>query len=188
MRYRAASSSHAAAGYIAKELELTPNASLLLTVAIGPVSVQVPTDKRRTLVDSATTIWLVLAMLAHAPLTNLLFGCLQCEWFDDIAVLKRDRSLSCGDEPICLVTAGIFLPLFTIGFPVYMLIRLASFSTSWGQARLKRQQGDQYDATVGTYRRQFNFFVSKCMPHAFSQGTSRDQPVHAPHGPLTCRR
>jgi hypothetical protein len=46
-------------------------------------------DKQRALTDTATTFWLVLAMLAHAPLTNLLFGCLQCEWFDDIAVLKQ---------------------------------------------------------------------------------------------------
>jgi len=122
-----------------------------------------PAKKRSTLVDSATTIWLVLAMLAHAPLTNLLFGCLQCQWFDDIAVLKRDRSLGCGEEPMCLATAGVFVPLFTIGFPIYMLVRLASFSTPWGMARLKRQEGDQYNRTFRTYRRQFKFFVSKCM-------------------------
>ena len=121
-------------------------------------------SKRRSLADSATTIWLVLAMLAHAPLTNLILGCLQCEWFDDISVLKRDRALGCGEEPICLGTAGVFVPLFTIGFPMYMLSRLASFSTPWGQARLKREHGEHYDATVATYRRQFNFFVSKYEP------------------------
>ena len=121
-------------------------------------------SKRRILADSATTIWLVLAMLAHAPLTNLILGCLQCEWFDDISVLKRDRALGCGEEPICLGTAGVFVPLFTIGFPMYMLSRLASFSTPWGQARLKRQYGEHYDATVAQYRRQFNFFVSKYEP------------------------
>ena len=134
----------------------------------GPSAVggQVRADKRGSLADSSTTIWLVLAMLAHAPLTNLLFGCLQCEWFDDIAVLKRDRALACGEEPICLGTAGIFVPLFTIGFPIYMLTRLASFSTPWGQARLRRQQGEKYDMTVKQYRRQFNFFVSKCAPNA----------------------
>ena len=116
-----------------------------------------------------------------------LFGtCASMQLTAAIALVELVRDVA--GHRLCLVTAGIFLPLFTIGFPVYMLIRLASFSTSWGQARLKRQQGDQYDATVGTYRRQFNFFVSKCMPHASSQGTSRDQPVHAPHGPLTCRR
>jgi hypothetical protein len=121
-------------------------------------------SKRRILADSATTIWLVLAMLAHAPLTNLILGCLQCEWFDDISVLKRDRALGCGEEPICLGTAGVFVPLFTIGFPMYMLSRLASFSTPWGQARLKRQYGEHYNATVAQYRRQFNFFVSKYEP------------------------
>ena len=121
-------------------------------------------SKRRSLADSATTIWLVLAMLAHAPLTNLILGCLQCEWFDDISVLKRDRALGCGEEPICLGTAGVFVPLFTIGFPMYMLSRLASFSTPWGQARLKREHGEHYDATLATYRRQFNFFVSKYEP------------------------
>ena len=121
-------------------------------------------SKRRSLADSATTIWLVLAMLAHAPLTNLILGCLQCEWFDDISVLKRDRALGCGEEPICLGTAGVFVPLFTIGFPMYMLSRLASFSTPWGQARLKREHGDNYNAMVAKYRRQFNFFVSKYEP------------------------
>jgi len=120
-----------------------------------------PADKQRTLADSATTIWLVLAMLAHAPLTNLLFGCLQCEWFDDLAVVKRDRALGCGEEPVCLATAGIFLPLFTLGFPLYLLYRLASYSTPWGQALLRRQQGEHYDATVAQYSRRFNFFVSK---------------------------
>lgn len=129
------------------------------------MSFQMPAKKRLALADSATSIWLVLAMLAHAPLTNLLFGCLQCQWFDDISVLQRDRALVCGEEPTCLATAGIFVPLFTIGFPVYMLIRLASFSTLWGQARLKRQEGEHYDATVAKYSRQFNFFVSKCTPH-----------------------
>ena len=121
-------------------------------------------SKRRSLADSATAIWLVIVMLAHAPLTNLILGCLQCEWFDDISVLKRDRALGCGEEPICLGTAGVFIPLFTIGFPMYMLSRLASFSTLWGQARLKREHGDNYDATVAKYRRQFNFFVSKYEP------------------------
>lgn len=42
-----------------------------------------------------------------------------------------------------------------------MFTRLASFSTPWGQARLKRRQGEHYDQTVAQYRRQFNFFVSK---------------------------
>ena len=76
---------------------------------------------------------------------------------------SQDRALSCA-EPLCLATAGVFVPLFTIGFPVYMLLRLASFSTPWGQARLRRRQGEHYDATVARYQRHFNFFVSKYEP------------------------
>ena len=67
-------------------------------------------SKRRILADSATTIWLVLAMLAHAPLTNLILGCLQCEWFDDISVLQRDRALHFGLSDACTAEVKIIWP------------------------------------------------------------------------------
>ena len=45
----------------------------------------------------------------------MLLGCLECSWFNDLAVLKADKRLECAAVPQCNGTAAAFLLFYTAG-------------------------------------------------------------------------
>ena len=78
----------------------------------------------------------VISLFLYPGLNNSLVSTILCESYDDLRVLRADRSLRCGEEPICLATAGIFIPLYTICFPVGLLVWMRFGFTEAGRAQL----------------------------------------------------
>ena len=92
--------------------------------------------RRRALFDTSTRFYAIISLFLYPGLNNQLVSTILCESFDDLRVLRADRSLTCGEEPVCLATATIFMPLYTIGFPVGLLIWMRFGFTEAGRAQL----------------------------------------------------
>ena len=52
-------------------------------------------------------------------------------------VLYADRSIECGADPICIGTIATFLPLFTVGVPLTLLLWMRQGFSETGKKKLR---------------------------------------------------
>ena len=67
----------------------------------------------------------------------MLLGCLECSWFNDLAVLKADKRLECAAVPQCNGTAAAFLLFYTVGTPVLVGLSLRMYLSPTAKAKFK---------------------------------------------------
>ena len=80
-----------------------------------------------------------------------------------VRTLRADRSITCGEEPQCLGTAGVFIPLLTIGYPLALITWMHKGFSESGRAKLRAACADDaaYEAEVARYKARFGFFAGK---------------------------
>ena len=78
-------------------------------------------------------------------------------------VLYADRSIECGADPICIGTIATFLPLFTMGVPLTLLLWIRQGFSETGKKKLRARCADdkEYDAELARYTTRFAFFTGK---------------------------
>jgi len=119
-------------------------------------------DARDGLWDVATKYHAVIGVFLHTPLTNVVLQTLKCEQFDEYNVLEVDRSITCGTHTTCLVTAGIYIPLFTICFPAALVWAMREAFTQAGQAKLRSEcTEEEVKKIVGRHKARYSFFTAK---------------------------
>ena len=121
-------------------------------------------QKGRAVFDQATKFWMVILMFSYPPLNNFLMSTLLCQSFGDgVKTLRADRSIGCASEPQCLGTAAVFVPLFTVGFPVVLLLWMTQGFTDAGRKKLREAADDElaYEAEIARHKARFGFFTGK---------------------------
>ena len=91
--------------------------------------------QKEKFVDRSIHANVIVALVAHPPLSKLLLNSVECQRFNDVAVLRADVSLGCGTEPLCTGTAGVFMLVYTVGIPVALGLYLRRFLSPAGKER-----------------------------------------------------
>ena len=125
---------------------------------------RVPAAKRLVVSDEATRFWMIICMFAYPPLNNFLMNTLLCRGFGDgVNVLAADHSIACASEPQCIGTATVFIPVFTIGFPLTLVLWMHKAFSESGRKKLRADAADDaaFEAEIARYKARFGFFALK---------------------------
>lgn len=91
--------------------------------------------QRDKFVDRSIHANVIVALVAHPPLSKLLLNSVSCQRFNDVSVLRADRALGCGTTPLCNGTAAVFMALYTVGIPLTLGLYLRRFLSPAGKER-----------------------------------------------------
>jgi len=112
------------------------------------------------LLDRSLHVNVLLAMVAHPPVSKFLLNNLQCSSFNELDVLENDKRLGCGTERMCTGTAGFFMLLYTVGIPLTLGLTLRKYLSPAGKkrfagTRVTARAKARFGFTCGKYEAEF---------------------------------
>ena len=137
--------------------QLSFPAAVGLVKYIPPLRKRVKKTRLETLVDRAMHGNAIVMMILHPPITKKLVGLVECTYYNDVNVLSSFKDITCGDQQ-CMYTALAFVPLYTIGIPLYVFLSLRAYLSPPAK---KRHAGSPM---LARYRARLGFICGKYEP------------------------